>query len=1235
MSGRQGRAGAALAALLWLHAPAAPAQDTPPRLADGLDIAFTEILPPQVLQGASGGLSGVRIDFWELWSDRTGIPVTFRIVPHADLQAEVEAGRIDLVDIAEPGPVTESWLRFSPQYARFSLAIFHDTALQGITRADDVKGRTIGVIAGGDCERTLLSEGHDTVAFPDLGALGKAAVKGDPQVYCMSVSLGDDLFARLGLGDRYIHTAPTIVTQAHWAVPRGEDALYDAVAAGIDAIPPEDITALTQSWSGDHLQSLLGLSSADILRLIQILTLMVAVGLSTAVILRWRLGRALAARAATADALRQRIREQTCLHDVFLATEDMSRPRADILRDVAAALTRGCGTPGQTLVRLRLFDTVIDDIPPGTPATLTVPILLEGRTEGEITLARLPGDAEPGPESRLLLELAASRLAGRALGAQSLERLARSEEKFRRTFQHSAQATAVIQDGIFTEANRAALAMLGHDAPPGFVGLRPHEISPEFQPDGQRSTEKAALKIAEALEHGSAKFDWEHLRADGSPILVEVLLTAVADGDRIDVFTLWNDITIKRQAEAALTEYQRTLESQVALRTHELSDLNDEMATILTTADSGIALVRDRVILSANRSLARLLLLPEDQLEGMSTRAFFKSDDDWDRDRDQTLALISSGQTFTTERELVRGDGSTLWASLRATAIDPTDPSRGTVWVVQDITNERAASQKLSEARDIAEQAARLKSDFLAQMSHELRSPLNAILGFAELLQGTPLDRHQKDHLDKVQAAARHLVMIINDVLDLSKVEAGKLRIESTPFALQSVIKPAIDAISAAAADKGVELVVHVDPALPHTLVGDPLRITQILMNYLSNALKFTAGGEIYLSVTPAAEGSLRFAVQDTGIGMSAEQIARLFQTFTQAEDSTSRLYGGTGLGLAICRQLATLMGGEVGVDSTPGKGSTFWATLPLPAARRGTAPRRTSALRDRRILIVDDNPRAAHANASILAGQGAQITLAASGAEAVECATTALRDGAPFAAILVDRNMPQRDGLQTAQDLRRTLGDATPPMILMSQRGGQQAVDMAFAEGFADLVTKPVEPDILIDRTASALRGRRGPARATPAPAARPVAAGAPAAAPSPATDSPFQGLRALVVDDNPMNAEIAAALLARQGLATRTAANGAEALEILSGPDSFDIILMDSQMPVMDGLEATRRIRALPENRGRVPIIGLSGNAEDQDRAEGLSAGMDDYLTKPVGSAALRTMLDRWLAAAPTGNG
>ena len=944
--------------------------------------------------------------------------------------------------------------------------------------------------------------------------------------------------------------------------------------------------------------------------------------LAAALLLRGRLSRLMDARLVIAEALHKRIRERDSLHSVFLATEDMTRPHGDILAAVARALETGIGAPGQVRLRLRLLDALHDPMPAGLTQTeptviFAVPLMIEGIEAGEIEVLSPTGQTTPlHPEERLLVELTASRLAGRMLSSLATRRLASSEERFRHTFQHSAQATVVFRDGQFIEANAAAHAILGYRDGATFVGLHPDQISPEFQPDGARSSDKASAMLDLALREGSTKFEWEHLRADGSPVLVEVMLTAVADGDRMEVFCLWNDITVKRQAETALANYQRTLEAQVARRTEELSALTDELQTILATADGGIALVRDGRIRTCNPGLSALLLWPLDQLVGASPRLFIPDPDEWSRLRADAMDRMGRGETYHGSAEMRCGDGSLRWVHMRATAIDPAEPAQGAVWVITDASRERAASLQMAQARDLAEQAARLKSDFLAQMSHELRSPINAVIGFGDLLLGSPLSRHQQDYVVKLQAAGRHLLSIVNDVLDLSKVEAGKLRIERTEFALSAVLRAACDSIAAAAADKGVELILDADPALPPRYLGDPLRVTQILMNYLSNALKFTQTGEIRLDVAHDPAGGLRFTVTDTGLGMSPEQVARLFQTFSQAEDSTARLYGGTGLGLAICRQLADLMQGEVGVDSAPGKGSRFWVRLPLEAQAPdlrpdGTLPG-TTPLRGRHLLILDDNPRAAAALHRMLAAAGAHPTLCAT----VETAIATARKGR-FDALLIDSRMPDADGHLAAGRLRAALGAALPPLLLLSHRGGHAAVEEAYAHGFRDLVLKPVDPDALIPRLTDLFLGHD-------------LRGAQPAQTPDPVPPEPFAGRKALIVDDNPMNREVTAALLQRQGFDTLTATNGAEAIETLLDHD-IDLILMDCQMPVMDGIEATRRIRALPSAHAGTPIIGLTGQADDADRDAGLSAGMSDYLVKPVAPSALRATLARHLGHAP----
>lgn len=1224
--------------LLCLGFSPLTAQSQTDSVAQGITVAFPQALPPYVIFEPKGGIIGQRAEIWALWSEQTGIPVTLRQMPWADLPGALKSGQITVADGVSHSAVRDTWLDFSPSYATVSLALFYDTHLAPVTDLASLRGQKVGAVKNGMCETVLSAEGITPVIYPLISEMMAAASKGNPQIFCLPQYLGDDLFAASGLANHYVHTPPIKQTNAHWAVAQGDASAYRLIADGFDRISHDDLDAVIAHWNREQIPALLGYSTDHILRMLQILALMVLVSLLTALVLRWRLGRALAARSAVADALRQRIREQTCLHAVFAATEDMSQPRAHMLADIARALTDAWRIADGVRFRITLRGVTHDEIPPGfSGRTLRVPIEIQGQYHGDITVALLAADKPDGsktavsfdilPEEQLLVELVASRIAGRIQGAVTRDQLLKSEERFRHTFQHSAQATAVIRGGIFAEANAASLTMLGYMDGRGFIGRRPSEISPDCQPDGQLSQAKEIRLLAQVVQRGSLKFEWEHLRADGTPILMEVMLTAVHQDDRTDIFVLWNDITVKREAESALAAYQSTLEAQVAKRTDDLVKLNDQLHAILATANSGIALVRKRVIETCNPSLSKLLMWPEDRLIGASTREFYTDDAHWN-DRAATIyTALSQGETVVSEDELVRGDGTTILVSIRATAIDPRHLETGIVYVLNDISQERAATQKLAELRDIAEQSVRLKSEFLARMSHELRSPINAVLGFTELLLGSSLADHQLEHVQKVQASGRHLLMIINDILDLSKVEAGKLRIETTEFQLSKVLKSAIDTVANGAADKDIELILSVDKAVPGRLMGDPLRLTQILMNYLTNALKFTRSGEITLSVAPdplaTHPGSLRFSVTDTGIGMSPEQLSRLFQSFSQAEDSTARLYGGTGLGLAICQQLSSLMGGEVGVTSTPDQGSTFWVTLPMTAATtRGRTPRIAAPLRDRRVIVVDDNPRAADMVATMLTAAGATVTTAPSGLQLIDAFKAAHAATTPFDVAIIDSKMPAPSGPDCVALLRDT-GLPLPALVLMCKHGGQEAVETAYRTGFDDLITKPVEAEVVVDRVSALLHRGKDRRRRNDKPAvATPPRSAAVAHPPT-----LFQGRHALVVDDNPMNVELAAALLIRQGLTVTKATNGAEAIQALLD-HSVDLILMDSQMPVMGGIEATRRIRALPTAKSHVPIIGLTGKSDDADRSEGLAAGMTDYLVKPVSPSQLKEVLLKHLA-------
>lgn len=940
------------------------------------------------------------------------------------------------------------------------------------------------------------------------------------------------------------------------------------------------------------------------------------------------------------QALRANQRCRDSLHAVFVVTEDLDRPLDDVLPGLADAIRSGFDRPDALRICIRLSGTVHDEIGGAeTVQAITRPIPHIPAGSGEITVAYTTSSAASGPCPSFsqieeeTLTLIASRVGGRALGHQTKGDLHRTEEAFRKIYGQQPFATFVIVDGRYTEVNDLAAHMLGYDSPADLIGKTPLDVSPAYQPDGQTSKAAATALFDRMLALEFCRFDWEHVRKDGQPVLVDIqsVSTREASGKTV-IHVMASDITVRRHAEEVLAAYQRTLESQVALRTEELSRLYDELRAIVFTAGSGIALVRDGVIANANPALARMLLADEDALSGRPAHDLFRDRAEAEMVLAQTDAAFARGRPFQLEQEFKREDGTSFWGRLRAAAVDEDDASRGAVWVLDDVTPDRNARHELAQAREIAEQAVRLKSDFLAEMSHEIRSPINAVLGFTEMLLNTPMTGLQLDYLRKVQASGRHLLMIINDILDLSKVEAGKLRIESTDFEIGPALHGAVDSVASIAADKDLELLVDIDPDVPDRFTGDPLRITQVLINLLSNAVKFTERGSVRLAVTgdllAGGQAGLRFTVADTGIGMTPEQVEQLFQPFAQADASTARLYGGTGLGLSICKQIVSLMGGDIGLTSTKGSGSSFWFTVPLvPLAdqpAQAAAPARLAGLR---VLVVDDHDMARALTARHLVAAGMQVETDESGEAAIQHVRRAQEQGAPFDVILIDRKMPGLSGIDCARRLRAI--PVAARLLLLTKRGGQDVIDLVDSEGMDGVINKPVIPADLLQRIAEALD--QEPARPKPKKAASRKAAAREAAPRSDGRSGRRQagdwsGLRALVVDDNDINRELASAMLEKVGFAVDGAGNGAEALEAVLRQD-FDVVLIDGQMPVMDGFEAARRIRALPTAKGKVPIIGLTGQGGSDDRDTGLQAGMNAYLVKPVRMTDLNEALGQWL--------
>lgn len=785
-------------------------------------------------------------------------------------------------------------------------------------------------------------------------------------------------------------------------------------------------------------------------------------------------------------------------------------------------------------------------------------------------------------------------------------------------------------------ANEAASLMVGYSREE-LLGMTVHDLNPDFPASMWPGFWE------ETRRNKTMAFETNHRAKDGRLVPIDIRINFLAYEGQEFHCVFVRDITERKRAEEALRESEARLRCTLDVATDGLWDWN-------------------LITLQAYYSPSWIRLLGLEDQDIPLNNIF-----DWrgrihedDRPRvEQALSSHLEGKRsdyqvehrvrhrsgewkwFVMRGKVVRWDTDGRPARMMGTMIDITERKLSEAKLEQAAQDLELKNRELAVTRDKALEAAKTKSEFLATMSHEIRTPMNGVIGMTGLLLDTPLNAQQREYADTVRQSGEHLLDIINEILDFSKMEAGKIDLEDLNFDLHTTVEDAIGLLGERAYAKGLELTSLVQAGVPTALRGDPGRLRQILVNLISNAIKFTEQGEVVVTVSTEPESdaaaarsdsphqTLRFEVSDTGVGIAHELQMKLFQPFTQADGSMTRKYGGTGLGLAICKQLVERLGGAIGLHSQVGVGSVFWFTVPFSLQSEGAqqAALPTVALTGRSILIVDDHATNRKVLEQYLHGRGVTYASVENGMHALQCLRDAAARQVPFDIAILDMQMPGMDGLELARQIKSDHTISATRLVLLTSVGQRGDAKAAQDAGLDAYLTKPIRQSLVFECLSLVLGHAPGTAGTVDRPTASIITQHTVAEAMM--QSRPL----VLVVEDNPVNQKVAANMIEKLGYRVNVAANGREAVESLARIP-YALVFMDCQMPEMDGFEATRIIRAqeatLRQTSGQsvhLPIIAMTANAMKEDREQCLAVGMDDFLSKPVTSKPLTAVLHRWL--------
>ena len=781
--------------------------------------------------------------------------------------------------------------------------------------------------------------------------------------------------------------------------------------------------------------------------------------------------------------------------------------------------------------------------------------------------------------------------------------LRESEERIRNITQSATDAiTSSDREGRLTFWNKGAEALFGYTEEEA-LGMPTAMLVPEEFRDLR---EQRLDELHRTGEHPLTGQTVEQVgcRKDGSTFPMEVSFGTWEVGGVKYTSTVIRDITDRKEAEREVRESRQRLQAIV-----------DNLPSV--------------VILKDREGRHQLVNAFYEKAVGVSPQAMLGKTDAEVMPRDIAEAIMAvdrqimdTGEGTTFEERVPHPDGTDHdYLTTKVPLFDEGGEVKGVVGLATDITERKRMEYELAAAKEAADEANRAKSDFLANMSHEIRTPMNAVIGMAHLALQTELTPKQHDYLKKIDASAHSLLRIINDILDFSKIEAGKLEMEAVQFHLEDVLDNLSTLISVKAQEKGVELIFDTDPEAPLSLVGDPLRLGQVLINLCGNSIKFTSEGEIVVRTKllekTGETARMQFSVHDTGIGMTPEQAAKLFQPFTQADTSTTRKYGGTGLGLTICKRLVEMMGGEIWVESAQGEGSTFLfnATFGLMADAGKRRAQVVGDLRGMRVLVVDDSATSRDILVEALAAMTFKPEAVEGGPQALAELDRAAGSGEPYELVLMDWKMPGMDGIETSKRIKSDGKlPSTPTIIMVTAYGREEIMQQAVGAGLEGFLIKPVNQSVLFN-TIMDVFGRKVDKEVRPLK---------PGTTDGEAMDR-LRGARVLVAEDNEINQQVARELLESAGMLVDIAGNGREAVDKARAGD-YHAVLMDIQMPVMDGFEAVKLLRDDEKFKDMV-VIAMTAHAMAGDREKSIEAGMDDHVTKPIDPDKLFATLDKWI--------